>query len=223
MLNKIGILGGTFDPIHLGHLRAAVEIQEGFGLDAVYLIPAAIPPHKQRMDIAAPEDRLEMVRQATEDLPELRVSDIELKRQGPSYTIDTIYAFREKLPAKVWVYLIMGIDAFLEISTWKAYDDLLHIVPSIVINRPAPEGQARPSLENAIETLMRSGELAGYECAMETPCYEHCEKQPIFTFNVTPMEISSTRIRELIRQGRRIDYLVPPRVQAYIEAKGLYR
>nr|MDJ0991596.1 nicotinate (nicotinamide) nucleotide adenylyltransferase [Desulfobacterales bacterium] len=133
MVNKIGILGGTFDPIHLGHLRAAVEIQEGFGLDAVYLIPAAIPPHKQRGDIAAPADRLEMVRRATEDLPVLRVSDIELKRRGPSYTIDTICAFREKLPPKVWVYLIMGIDAFLDISTWKAYEDLLHIVPSIVI------------------------------------------------------------------------------------------
>ncbi len=223
MLSKIGILGGTFDPIHLGHLRAAVEIQEGFGLDAVYLIPAAIPPHKQRSDIAAPEDRLEMVRRATEDIPVLRASDIEVKRQGPSYTIDTICAFREKLPPAVWVYLILGIDAFLEIRTWKAYEDLLHIVPSIVIDRPAPEGHVRTSLENAIETLMRSGTLAGYECSMDTPCYEHCEKQPIFTFNVTPMEISSSRIRELIRQGRRIDYLVPPRVQAYIEARGLYR
>ena len=223
MLNKIGILGGTFDPIHLGHLRAAVEIQEGFGLDAVYLIPAAIPPHKERSDIAAPEDRLEMVRQATADLPELRVSDIEIKRRGPSYTIDTICAFREKLPPKVWVYLIMGIDAFLEINTWKSYEDLLHIVPSIVINRPAPEGRIQPSLDNAIETLMRSGSLAGYECSVSTPCYTHCEKQPIFTFNVTPMEISSTRIRELIKMGRRIDYLVPPRVQAYIQAKGLYR
>ncbi len=175
MLNKIGILGGTFDPIHLGHLRAAVEIQEGFSLDAVYLIPAAIPPHKQRTDMAAPEDRLEMVRRATEDLPELRVSDIELKRRGPSYTIDTICAFREKLPPKVWVYLIMGIDAFLEINTWKSYEDLLHIVPSIVINRPAPEGRLQPSLDNAIETLTRSGELAGYECSMSTPCYTHCE------------------------------------------------
>ena len=223
MLSKIGILGGTFDPIHLGHLRAAVEIQEGFGLDAVYLIPAAVPPHKPRQDIAAPEDRLEMLRQATEDLPELRVSDIELKRQGPSYTIDTICAFREKLPPKVWVYLIMGIDAFLEINTWKSYEDLLHIVPSIVINRPAAEGRIQPSLENAIETLMRSGELAGYECSLSTPCYTHCDKQPIFTFNVTPMEISSTRIRELVKKGQRIDYLVPPRVQAYIQAKGLYK
>ena len=223
MLNKIGILGGTFDPIHLGHLRAAVEIQEGFGLDAVYLIPAALPPHKLRSDIAAPEDRLEMVRRATEDIPELRVSDIEIKRQGPSYTIDTICAFREKLPPRVWVYLIMGIDAFLEINTWKSYEDLLHIVPSIVINRPAPDGRIQPSLENAIETLMRSGELEGYECSMSTPCYTHCDKQPIFTYNVTPMEISSTRIRELIKKGRRIDYLVPPRVHAYITAKGLYR
>jgi nicotinate-nucleotide adenylyltransferase len=223
MLSKIGILGGTFDPIHLGHLRAALEIQEGFGLDTVYLIPAAIPPHKTRTDIAAPEDRLEMVRRATEDLPELRVSDIELKRRGPSYTIDTICAFREKLPPKVWVYLIMGIDAFLEINTWKSYDDLLHIVPSIVINRPAPEGQIQLSLDNAIKTLMRSGDLEGYECSMSTPCYTHCDKQPIFTYNVTPMDISSTQIRGLIRKRRRIDFLVPPRVQDYIQTKGLYQ
>jgi nicotinate-nucleotide adenylyltransferase len=223
MLSKIAILGGTFDPIHLGHLRAALEIREGFGLDAVYLVPAAIPPHKTRTDIAAPEDRLEMVRQATEDMPALRVSDIELKRQGPSYTIDTICAFREKLPPKVWIYLVMGIDAFLEINTWKAYEDLLHIVPSIVINRPDPEGQIRPSLNNAIETLMRSGELAGYECSMETPCYTHCAKQPIFTFNVTPMAISSTQIRRLVHKGRSIDFLVPPRVKDYILARGLYQ
>jgi nicotinate-nucleotide adenylyltransferase len=223
MLSKIGILGGTFDPIHLGHLRAAVEIQEGFGLDAVYLIPAAIPPHKSRTDIAAPEDRLEMVRRATAELPTLRVSDIEIKRHGPSYTIDTICAFRDKLPPEVWVYLIMGIDTFLEINTWKSYEDLLHIVPSIVINRPAPDGRIQPSLENAIETLMRSGELDGYECSLETLCYTHCEKQPIFTYNVTPMDISSTRIRELTQKGRRIDFLVPATVKEYILAKGLYR
>ncbi|MBL0713313.1 MAG: nicotinate (nicotinamide) nucleotide adenylyltransferase [Desulfosarcina sp.] len=223
MLNKIGILGGTFDPIHLGHLRAAVEIREGFGLDAVYLIPAAIPPHKCRTDIAAPEDRLEMVRRVVEDLPELRVSDIELKRQGPSYTIDTICAFREKLSPKVWVYLIMGIDAFLEINTWKSYEDLLHIVPSIVINRPEPEGRVQPSLDNAIETLMHSGKLEGYECSQSTPCYTHCAKQPIFTYNVTPMAISSTHIRQLVKKGRCIDFLVPPCVKDYIHAKGLYR
>jgi nicotinate-nucleotide adenylyltransferase len=216
-------MGGTFDPIHLGHLRAAVEIQEGFGLDAVYLIPAAIPPHKQRADIAAPEDRLEMVRRATQDLPELRVSDIELKRQGPSYTIDTICAFRQKLPARVWIYLIMGIDAFLEINTWKSYQDLLRIVPSIIINRPGPAGRMTTSLEGAVENLMRKGALEGYACSMSTPCYEHCEKQSIFTYNVTPMEISSTHIRQLIREGRRIDYLVPACVQDYINAKGLYR
>jgi nicotinate-nucleotide adenylyltransferase len=216
-------MGGTFDPIHLGHLRAAVEIQEGFGLDAVYLIPAAIPPHKQRTDIVAPEDRLEMVRCATQDLPELRVSDIELKRQGPSYTIDTICAFRQKLPDRVGIYLIMGIDAFLEINTWKLYQDLLRIVPAIIISRPGAEGEMKISLDSAIETLMHKGALEGYECAMATPCYEHCEKQPIFTYNVTPMGISSTHIRQLIREGRRIDYLVPPSVQDYINTKGLYR
>lgn len=223
MLNKIGILGGTFDPIHFGHLRSAVEIQEGFGLDAVYLIPAAIPPHKQRSDIAAPADRLEMVRQATEGLAELRVSDIELKRQGPSYTIDTIRDFRARLAPSVRIYLIMGIDAFLEIDTWKSYAALLQIVPLIVINRPAAAGRTQPSLASDIETLVRNGVLAGYTCATSIPCYEHYAKQPIFTYNVTPMEISSTHIRQLLREGHRIDYLVPSRVHDYINAKGLYR
>jgi nicotinate-nucleotide adenylyltransferase len=222
MKKKIGILGGTFDPIHLGHLRAAVEIQEGFGLDAIYLIPAAIPPHKQRSDIAAPADRLEMVRRATQGLPELRVSDVELQRQGPSYTIDTICAFRDMQSENVGTYLIVGIDAFLEIDTWKSYQDLLHSVPSIVINRPAPAGR-HPSLDDAIARLIHRGTLDGYARSLSSPCYTHGAKQPIFVYQVTAMDISSTQIRALIQKGHRIDYLVPPSVQDYIHSKGLYR
>ena len=222
-MKKIGLFGGTFDPVHLGHLRAAVEIREGFTLDVVYLIPSASPPHKSRSDISPPEDRLEMVRRAIANTDGLRVSDLELKRQGPSYTIDTVCAFRKNLPASVWLYLIMGLDAFLEISTWKSYEELMHLVPLIIINRPNPEGRLHISINHAIDTLLARGELDGYTCALDSPCYTHCEKQPIFTFNVTALDIAASRIREAVRRGTAIDFLVTPGVADFIKAKGLYR
>jgi nicotinate-nucleotide adenylyltransferase len=219
---KIGIFGGTFNPVHLGHLRAALEVQRGFGLDAVFLIPSASPPHKEAGDVVAAADRLEMVRRCVSGVPGLRVSDIELKREGPSYTIDTICAFRQIVPQDVWLYLIIGLDAFEEIATWKSYEDLLRLVPLIVISRPGV-GDDPQGLDRAITRLLQHGELAGYACAPETPCFRHCEKQPIFTFNVTAMDIASSRIRGMVKQGEPIDFLVPEAVNAYIKERGLYR
>ena len=223
MAKKIGIFGGTFNPIHLGHLRAAVELREGFGLDAVYLIPSASPPHKGHDNLAPAEDRMEMVRRAIDGHAGLRASDIELMRKGPSFTIDTVCAFRKHLPEDAWLYLILGLDAFLEIETWKSYQDLLHIIPLIVINRPDHKGRLQVSVQSAVSTLLEQGTLKDYECALDTPCFTHCEKQPIFTYNVTALEISSTTIRDHIRQNRSIDFLVPQSVRDYIKAKGLYR
>jgi nicotinate-nucleotide adenylyltransferase len=119
--------------------------------------------------------------------------------------------------------LIMGLDAFLEIETWKSYQDLLHVVPLIVMNRPDQQGRIQPSVSNAVSTLLAQGALQGYECSMDSPCFTHCEKQPIFTYNVTAMDISSTHIRNQLRQNRAIDFLVPESVREYIAAKGLYR
>jgi nicotinate-nucleotide adenylyltransferase len=223
MAKKIGIFGGTFNPIHFGHLRAAVELREGFGLDAVYLIPSASPPHKDHTHLAPATDRMEMVTRAIVHHTGLRASDIELKRQGLSFTIDTVCAFRKHLPEDTWLYLIMGLDAFLEIETWKSYQDLLHTVPLIVMNRPDQQGRIQSSANFAVSALLEQGELQGYECSMDSPCFTHCEKQPIFTFNVTAMDISSTQIRDKIRQNRAIDFLVPESIREYIAAKGLYR
>ena len=223
MTQKIGIFGGTFNPIHLAHLRAAVEIREGFGLDAVYLVPSASPPHKEHTELTPAADRMAMVHAAIEGHDGLRASDIELKRQGPSYTIDTVCAFRRHLPKQAWLYLIMGLDAFLEIETWKSYRDLLHIVPLIVINRPDDQGRLQPSVNHAVSELLNKGGLQGYTCSMETPCFTHSEKQPIFTFKVTAMTISATHIRNQLRQHHAIDFLVPDAVRNYIDAKGLYR
>jgi nicotinate-nucleotide adenylyltransferase len=220
--NKIGIFGGTFNPVHLAHLRAALEVQRGFGLDAVFLIPSASPPHKEAGAVVDAAHRLEMVRRSVSGLPHLRASDIELQRGGPSYTIDTVCAFRQIVPHDVWLYLIIGLDAFQEITTWKSYEDLLRLVPLIVISRPGTENDPR-SLHRAITRLIQQNELAGYECAPENPCFRHCEKQPIFTFNVTAMDIASSRIRDMVRQGEPIDFLVPEAVNAYIKERGLYR
>lgn len=223
MAKKIGIFGGTFNPIHFGHLRAAVEVREGFGLDAVYLIPSASPPHKGHENLAPAAERMEMVRRAIGDRDGLRASDIELKRNGPSFTIDTVCAFRKHLPDEAWLYLIMGLDAFLEIETWQSYEDLLHIIPLIVINRPDRQGRLQPSVDHAVATLLEQSALKGYECTMDTPCFTHCDKQPIFTYNVAALDISATAIRDLVRQHRTIDFLVPETVRDYIDAKGLYR
>ena len=223
MAKKIGIFGGTFNPIHFGHLRAAVEVREGFGLDAVYLIPSASPPHKGHENLAPATARMEMVRRAIGDRDGLRASDIELKRNGPSFTIDTVCAFRKHLPDEAWLYLIMGLDAFLEIETWQSYEDLLHIIPLIVINRPDRQGRLQPSVDHAVATLLEQSALQGYECTMDTPCFTHCDKQPIFTYNVAALDISATAIRDLIRQHRTIDFLVPETVRDYIDTKGLYR
>jgi nicotinate-nucleotide adenylyltransferase len=223
MAKKIGILGGTFNPIHFGHLRAAVEIREGFGLDAVYLIPSASPPHKDHAHLAPAADRMAMVRGAIEGHPGLRSSDLELRREGPSFTIDTVCSFRKHLPEDAWLYLIVGLDAFLEIETWKSYRDLLHTVPLIVINRPDREGRLQPSISNAVSSLLTKGALQGYECSLDAACFTHCENQPIFTYHVTALNISSTYIRDQIRQRRAIDFLVPESVRRYIDLKGLYQ
>ena len=122
---RFGLFGGTYNPVHIGHLRAALEVKEGFSLDEVFLIPAALPPHKMPGEVADADDRLHMLSLALEDAPGLTISDVELKRSGPSYTIDTVQHFKRNAPDQFQIYLIMGMDAFLEIDTWKSYDELL--------------------------------------------------------------------------------------------------
>jgi nicotinate-nucleotide adenylyltransferase len=117
---KIGLFGGTFDPIHFGHLRSALEVREACGLERVVLIPAAVPPHKGWGAMAAAADRLQMIELAVAGAPGLAVSDVELRRAGPSYTIDTIRDFQGEIPGGE-IALIVGLDAFLEIDTWKSF------------------------------------------------------------------------------------------------------
>ncbi len=222
----IGLFGGTFNPIHNGHLKAVEEVQKGFSLDESYLIPSALPPHKEQKDLADAKNRMEMIRLAVASCPALMksvtVSDVELKRSGPSYTIDTVCHFKSILPKDSRLYLILGLDAFLEIDTWKSYMDLFMLTSFIVIPRPGTGSSDRSIILKSIEKYLKKSVSHGYNYSFSQSCYIHSDKQPVFFFDVSPINISSTKIRKLINQGMSIKSLVPEKVEEFIKTKGLY-
>jgi len=219
---RIGLFGGTYNPIHLGHLRAAVEVKEGFSLDEIYVIPCAIPPHKQSGHVAGAKERYEMARIATSNMPGFLASDVELKRSGPSYTIDTILYFKSVLPKGTELYFILGLDAFLEIDTWKSYMDLFPLIPFIILTRP-DAGHKDPDVrQQKIEDFIKSKISSGYKYDSAQSGFIHLKLEPVFLFNVTPLEISSSAIRSLIKKKRSIHFLVPDEVIDFIKTKGLY-
>ena len=219
---RIGLFGGTFNPVHFGHLRAALEVKEGFDLDELILIPAALPPHKKPGEVADASDRLHMLNLALEDTSGLKLSDVELKRSGPSYTIDTVQHFKHMLPDQSRIYLIMGMDAFLEIDTWRSYDELLVQIPFIIINRPKSGNASNYFSWKNMENYLTSKVSADYVFSETQSCYRAKNKQPVYVFEVTGLEIASTRIRKLINDGRSIRYLVPQKVAEFINSKRLY-
>jgi len=220
-LKKIGLFGGTFNPVHLGHLRAAVEVKEGFELDEIFLIPAALPPHKMPGEVAAAADRLQMLDRALEDTSGLHISDVELKRSGPSYTIDTVQHFKHSFPVDSRIYLIMGLDAFLEINTWRAYEALLGQISFIVINRPMADIE-NSSGWKVMEDYLKTKISSEYAFSESQSCYQRVKTPPIYVYEVTALDISSTMIRKRIKKGRSIDYLLPPKVAEFIKSEGLY-
>ena len=219
---RFGLFGGTFNPIHLGHLRAALEVKEGFELEKIFLIPAALPPHKISSEVVDAGDRLHMLNLAIEDTDGLSVSDVELKRSGPSYTIDTVNHFKRALPEESEIYLIIGLDAFLEINSWKSYEALLVQVPIIVINRPKTGNYISSVGWERLDDFLKTSISGGYNFSKFKSSYLADGKQPIHIFEVTVLDISSTRIRSLIKEGRSIRYLAPRKAAKFINSRGLY-
>lgn len=220
---RIGLFGGTFNPIHRGHLWAASEVKKRFNLDQISLIPAALPPHKAPGQVAKADDRLAMINLAVADFSGFTVSDVELNRSGPSYTIDTIRYFKQSLGEDARIYLIMGLDAFIEIHTWKSHQELLEQIAFIVIARPG-EGyaDARQGWE-VLAAYLKSTLSADYQFGAADACYTSKGKQPIYIRDVQALNISSTKIREKVKKKQSIEGLVPPGVAGYIRLKGLYR
>jgi len=218
-LKHIGLFGGTFNPIHIGHLRSAWEVHQEFNLDVTYLIPSAIPPHKSPRGIAGIMDRLQMVRLAVSNCPEFDVSDTELRRSGPSYSIDTIRYFSSEFSNDSKLYLIVGIDAFLEIDTWKFFGEIFRRIPFIVMMRP---NRGRPE-QKILADFLTSKVSGGYQFDETRHAFVNGDFQNVYVMNVTLMDISATNIRKMILDKKSIRFLVPDAVEQYIHTKGLYQ
>ena len=222
-MKRTGLFGGTFNPVHFGHLRSAYEVQAGFSLDSVCFIPAAIPPHKQPSTVADAKDRLEMIRMAVSDHPGFCVSDVELKRSGPSYTIDTVRHFMALRTEPTLLYLIVGLDAFLEINTWKSFKELFRLVPFIVMTRPGLSCRNSGDKLTALDDFLNAEISGGYSFSSQDSCYIHETNPTVYVFEVSQLDISSTKIRELTGKGESACFLTPQKVEFFIKSRGLYR
>jgi nicotinate-nucleotide adenylyltransferase len=211
---KIGILGGTFNPIHLAHLRIAEEARDHLQLDKVLFIPTATPPHKQLAGELAFEHRLQMTHLAVADNPFFSVSDLEGKRGGVSYLIDTLRQLRELFP-KDRLFFIMGSDSFAEISSWRDYREFFAICSMIVVQRPP--------LHNLDPEQSLPVDLAGDFCYhVADRRFIHSSGEIIDFISGALLDISSSTVRDLIRNGKSVRYLIPEPVEHYIRKHGLY-
>jgi len=219
---RIGLFGGTFDPIHRGHLQVAEDVLQRCALDRIWIIPCALPPHKTDGGLAPAEDRLAMARIAIANRKNLRVSDIEIQRGGTSYTVDTLREFSTASGDGTQLYFLVGIDAFLEMHTWKSYRQLFDFAAFVVMTRPDATQPSLP-LRDLILTYTLRHISDGYAVCKDGTALEHPEKRSIYPASVTPVAIASSRIRDMIRNGRSIHQWVGAGVADYIENKGLYR
>jgi nicotinate-nucleotide adenylyltransferase len=212
---RLGVLGGTFDPIHYGHLRIAEEACDELGLEKVLLIPGASPPHKLKKAVAPFEERFTMATLAAEGSPFLEAIDMESRRQGLSYSIDTLKELHSSYGPGLELFFLIGMDAFLEIRSWKNYKELFHETNFLVIKRP---GFSDEGLSPLLSSMDLDFKLDEKNNLYELPSSGH----RVIYKELTLFSISSTMIRELTASGRSIRFLVPEPVRLYIKEKGLY-
>jgi len=197
----------------MGHLRGAEEIREAFGLHEVIFIPAAIPPHKAMEEIIEPSHRLEMLKLATLANPFFSISDVELRRPGKSYSIDTIRYFRERRQESL--FFILGKDAFLEIETWKEFQTLFSLCNFVVMTRPGPQRK--------VNSFQLPGSLiSAFRYDQEVKGWIYPSGQVLYFKEITFLDVSSTKVRERVERGQSVKYLIPAEVEAYIRKHRLY-
>jgi nicotinate-nucleotide adenylyltransferase len=213
---KIALFGGTFDPIHWGHLRSAEEVREAFSLDRVLFVPASNPPHRRRQPTTSAQDRYEMVRLAIDGNPSFEVSDVELTRPGKSYSIDTIRFFSRRRSANDSLYFILGLDAFREIDSWKDVDEIFPLCDLIVTSRP---GNGDSMSLSTIPVAVRDE----FCYDPQRHVFHHKSGTSLFFLRLTDIAISASEVGNRIKVKNSIRYLVPLEVERYIESRGLYR
>jgi len=219
---RYGLFGGTFNPVHKGHLQVILDVKEKFSMDRIFLIPCASPPHKTDTDLAPADMRLKMVKSAAQEHPGLEPSDIEIQRQGKSYTIDTIKEFQHSHDTQARFFLIMGSDAFFDIQTWKKNHEIFSRIPVIVMLRADHEKGSNVKVSKAIPAFVTQKISDKYTYNYQNNVFFHPVMQPIYLCRVPQVNISSTRIRYLIKEHRSVTSLLPGAVEDIIRQKGLY-
>jgi nicotinate-nucleotide adenylyltransferase len=219
---SVALYGGSFDPIHSGHLAVARAALRRFSLDRIYFIPSGLPPHKQRRRLAAFPHRLAMVALACSDheefVPSLAEAGEDMGGHQISYSVDTVRHFRHQMHAAERLYFIMGADQFLEIATWKDYETLLESCDFIVANRPG--------FDIGMLRLVIPPDLLGRHkaaAAPEDPDAILLRRTTVYPLTTVSSHVSATEIRRRIRHDEPISGLVPPRVEEYIQKQALYR
>ena len=197
-MKKIGIFGGTFNPVHNGHLNLLRQVQNEMQFDELLLIPSYLPPHKEAPDLISGSDRLKMLALAVEDMPEAGVCDVELHKTGKSYTIDTLRKLRRIFPTAEF-YFIVGTDMLLTFDQWKQWRDILKLTFLVASGRD--DGEYERLVEKA----------------------NKLNRERIIVLKTEPVPVSSTEIREKLKEGEDVSELLPPKVLCYIQKKGLYQ
>ena len=216
---RVGLLGGTLDPIHLGHIETALAALRALRLDRAYVLPSNVPPHRTEQPVASSYHRFAMTALAVNGRDGLLASDLELTTPGTSYTADTLTRFREAsgLTASQ-VFFITGADAFAEIATWHRYPEVLDLAHFVVVSRP---GVAAESLRQQLGTLASRMISVTPDDSNREP--RTASREPrVFLVNAATPDVSSTEIRKRLMAGRSIAGLVPPGVQRHIAQHGLY-
>ncbi|MFW2404964.1 MAG: nicotinate-nucleotide adenylyltransferase [Gammaproteobacteria bacterium] len=209
-MTSIGILGGTFDPVHYGHLRTAMELRQCLGFEEVRFVPCRIPPH-DKAPVASVDQRLAMLAAAVQDTPGFVVDERELHREGPSYSVDTLTSMRQDFP-ECPLSLIVGMDAFAGLTSWHRWEELLNLAHIVVAHRPG----AAPPRDDALQALLdrrRSCDPADLGRASFGRILLH---------SVTQLDISSSAIRDGILRRENQRFLLPDRVVELIESSGCY-
>lgn len=211
-----GLFGGTFNPIHNGHLGIVQYVKAHCALDTIILYPSALPPHKSNVNLALAQDRLVMTKGAVKHLYGFQVSDIELQRQGTSFTIDTISQFKSVFGRHICFHLLLGSDAFFDTPSWKQARQIFEAIPVIVMQRGKKTGMA-PFASFIDEHVSK-----GYKLKDDN-LFVHERLFPIRICNVPRIDLSSTQIRNRIKSGKSISGLVPEYVETFIRTKDLYK
>ena len=218
---RLGLLGGSFDPVHNGHLAIAQQTREALGLNQILLIPTNHPPHKPNSRLAPAHDRYEMVRLAIASDPSLAISDVEIRRPGKSYSIDTIRLLQQEYGVHTQLFFLIGLDAFLDFPSWRAPLTLLELCSFVVLSRPGLSFRSLTtvSLLPPISPLSLADLDAGRISRIEVPL----GTQHLTCLRLPPCTVSASDIRVRIRQGLPVANLLPPLVESYILRHHLYK